>query len=265
MNNSIKNYTPFDLTRLRDLLGDLAGRFDVDHIVSCDSTNSQLLERATRGAPLGTAVVADIQTAGRGRRGRVWQSAPGHSLTFSLLWRFPDRFSLAGLSLAVGVAVARALERCGVDGLALKWPNDIILDGRKLGGVLVEVAFDERGAAAVMGIGINLKSHPSWSNLEQPVACLQDANCFAGREALLAFILGELAIVMDSFSRDSFAALRDDWLARHAYQDLPVKINAESRQLIGICRGVDGEGALLLESESGGLSVMNGDVTLRGA
>ena len=126
--------------RLRTLLGAAAGRFDVDSLAECASTNTELLARAERGAPSGSVLVADRQTAGRGSRGRTWQSSPGASLTFSLLWRFTDGVhGLAGLSLAVGVAVIRALAACGAHGVMLKWPNDILLDEAKLGGILVEL------------------------------------------------------------------------------------------------------------------------------
>src|SRR5574343_1391221 len=106
--------TLIDPVLLKSRLGSLAGRFDVDALAECDSTNSELMRRADRGAPSGTVIVADRQSAGRGRRGRSWLSAPESSLTFSLLWRFngpPGQ--LAGLSLAVGVALARSLERLG--------------------------------------------------------------------------------------------------------------------------------------------------------
>jgi biotin-[acetyl-CoA-carboxylase] ligase BirA-like protein len=134
-----------------------ARRFDIDVLDSCDSTNAVLLARAEAGAPSGTVVIANEQTAGRGRRGRSWFASRGDSLTFSLLWRFAPGTAPAGLSLAVGLAVAQALEKVGAGGTALKWPNDILKDGRKLGGILVELL---PGAphAAVIGIGINL--HP---------------------------------------------------------------------------------------------------------
>src|SRR5574343_282957 len=107
-----------DPARIKPLLGTLAGRFDLDSLDTCDSTSSELLRRADRGAPGGTVLVADEQTAGRGRRGRAWLSAPADSLTFSLLWRFTgDPLRLSGLSLAVGVALARALERLGAQGV----------------------------------------------------------------------------------------------------------------------------------------------------
>ena len=110
-----------DPGRLQALLGVACGRFDVDALAECESTSSLLLERASHGTPAGSVVVADRQHGGRGRRGRSWLSSPDASLTFSLLWRFEGGVEhLAGLSLAVGVAVARALAACGARSIALK-------------------------------------------------------------------------------------------------------------------------------------------------
>jgi BirA family biotin operon repressor/biotin-[acetyl-CoA-carboxylase] ligase len=118
-----------DPVLLKPRLGHLAGRFDVDAVDECDSTSSELMRRADRGAPAGTVVVADRQSAGRGRRGRTWLSSPEASLTFSLLWRFPGPASrLSGLSLAVGLGLAQALEGLGVSGVRLKWPNDVLIE-----------------------------------------------------------------------------------------------------------------------------------------
>ena len=119
--------TLIDPVILKTRLGTWAGRFDVDALAECDSTSSELLRRAEKGAPAGTVIVADQQSAGRGRRGRQWLSAPEASLTFSLLWRFSGPASqLSGLSLAVGVGLARGLERLGAQGVCLKWPNDVL-------------------------------------------------------------------------------------------------------------------------------------------
>ena len=262
--------TLLDPILLQARLGLAAGRFDVDALAACDSTSSELMRRAEGGAPSGTVVVADRQAAGRGRRGRAWLSDPAGSLTFSLLWRFalrPDR--LAGLSLAVGVALARALERLGADGVRLKWPNDVLLataDGyAKLAGILVEVTSDRRGAAAVIGIGLNLQ--PPAGDLPQPAAGLGQALAAPPeRHAVLAAILGELAGVLDAFAVDGFAGQKSAWLERHAWQDRRVRLLGEGGAMQdGICRGVDDDGALLLDTGGSVERVFSGDVSLRAA
>ena len=136
--------TLIDPVLLKGRLGILAGRFNVDALDECDSSSSELMRRAAHGVPDGTVIVADKQTAGRGRRGRNWLSSPESSLTFSVLWRFSgNAASLSGLSLAVGVGLARAMESLGAAGVCLKWPNDVLLrsgDGfAKLAGVLIGV------------------------------------------------------------------------------------------------------------------------------
>lgn len=256
-----------DLTLLRQALGPMAGRFDVDAVDSCDSTNARLLERAAAGAPSGSVLVADRQSAGRGRRGRPWVSSPEDSLTFSLLWRWSaDPARLAGLSLAVGLALARALESLGARGLGLKWPNDLLFRGAagdaKLAGILVELAADRRGMQVVIGIGLNLRA-PQVS--EQIVAGLADCcPALPERHQLLAALLAELALTLELFAREGFLPLRSDWQVRHLWQDQAVCL-LEAGQLLaqGLCRGVDAEGALLLETAAGQQRFLAGDLSLR--
>lgn len=259
-------------------LGVAARRFDIDVLPRCDSTNVVLLSRAEAGAPSGTVVIAEEQTAGRGRRGRTWFSRPGDSLTFSLLWRFAPGTAPAGLSLAVGVAVARAVQRIGAGApcvrgnplrgqtTTLKWPNDILKDGRKLGGILVELV---PGAphAAVIGIGINLRLPVGMPEDVRAAAAAIDAPDGAlDQNDLLAALLGELLITLEIFSTGSFAAIRSEWMARHAFQDVCVNFASDfGPPSAGICRGVDNDGALLLEVDGRVERILSGEVSLRSA
>ena len=126
-----------------------------DHL---ESTNSYLMKKISSGLAHASCVVANLQTKGRGRRGRSWQAGLGASLTFSLLWRFQCGASaLSGLSLAVGVALIRALHSLGITQAQLKWPNDVLIGREKLAGILIELQGDMEGpSAAVIGVGINL-------------------------------------------------------------------------------------------------------------
>jgi len=259
-----------DPARLKPLLGTLAGRFDVDSLDGCDSTSSELLRRADGGAPGGTVVVADSQSAGRGRRGRHWLSAPADSLTFSLLWRFSgSAMALAGLSLAVGVAVAEALEGLGATGVRLKWPNDVLLEREgefaKLAGILVELAGDRRGTQAVIGIGLNLRA-PAGA-LPQPAAGLAEAlPALPDRHVLLAEMLLALASVLERFEAGGFAALQSAWQRRHAWQDQPVRLLQDDvLEGEGVCLGADADGALLVETPVCIKRFLSGDVSLRRA
>lgn len=260
-----------DPARLRPLLGPLAARFDVDALAEATSSNDLLLDRAARGAPSGSVLVVDRQTAGRGRRGRNWASSPEDSLTFSLLWRFagpPGR--VAGLSLAVGAGLACGLEALGARGVCLKWPNDVLWrdgdDFRKLSGVLVELASDSRSVSAVIGVGLNLRPPPA-GTLPQPAAgLLQTAARQTERHAVLAALLTALAGALDRFAGEGFAGLRAEWLRRHAWQDESVVLHEDgSTPLAGRCRGVDDDGALLIETAGGLQRVFSGDVSLRRA
>lgn len=260
--------TLIDPVLLKSRLGPLAGRFDVDALAECDSTSSELMRRADRGAPSGTVIVADRQSAGRGRRGRSWLSSPESSLTFSVLWRFPGNAAgLSGLSLAVGVALARALDSLGATGVRLKWPNDVLLaaDGEfaKLAGILIELTSDRRGTQAIVGIGLNLAA-PSEALL-QPVAGLADAGVAVDRHTVLAAILSELAGVLDAFAGQGFAGLKAAWQGYHAWQDQPVHILGEEQTLSGRCLGVDADGSLLLDTGEGIERIFSGDVSLRRA
>jgi BirA family biotin operon repressor/biotin-[acetyl-CoA-carboxylase] ligase len=260
-----------DPVLLKTRLGELAGRFDVDALAACDSTSSELMRRADAGAPAGTVVVADRQTAGRGRRGRSWSSSPECSLTFSVLWRFagsPAR--LGGLSLAIGVALAQALETLGARGIGLKWPNDVLLTTAnggyaKLAGVLVELVSGPRGCQAVIGIGLNL-AQPA-EELAQPAAGLVQAGLAAtDRHTVLAAILRELATVLDCFAESGVTALRADWQSRHVWQERPVQVLGEGEEpLAGLCLGVDADGALLLRTAAGVQRIYSGEVSLRPA
>lgn len=255
-----------DLSQIKSLLGAAAPRIDVDALPVCESTSSVLLARAEAGAPSGSVIVCESQTAGRGRRGRSWIAPAGGSLAFSLLWRFaPGSQPPMGLSLAVGVALARALENLGLRGASLKWPNDVLLGTRKLAGILVELAPSRnRSVAVVIGIGVNLALPDAFpeaiaatdlaSNLAQPPS----------RPEVLAAVLRELVIVLDAFQSGGFSALRADWLARHAHQDQPVRLLDEhAPTLEGLCRGVAEDGALLLETEGGISRILVGEVSLR--
>lgn len=255
---------------LKTRLGSLAGRFDLDALDECDSTSSELMRRAERGAPAGTVIVADRQSAGRGRRGRSWLSAAESGLTFSLLWRFSVPLArLSGLSLAVGVALAQALENLGAAGVCLKWPNDVLLHDAqgyaKLAGILIELSSDRRGTQAIIGIGLNLQAPEG--DLTQPAAGLSQAlSGSPDRHVVLAAILAALAEVLDVFAVDGFVGLKSEWQQRNAWQGQAVQILAEAAApLSGICLGVDADGALLLQTSAGLERIFSGDVSLRRA
>jgi BirA family biotin operon repressor/biotin-[acetyl-CoA-carboxylase] ligase len=211
-------------------LGPAASRVRLTILDEVDSTSTRLGSLAQAGAPAGTCVVAEYQHSGRGRRGRPWQAGLGASLTFSLLWRFEQGAGhLAGLSLAVAVAVARALERCGVSGVGVKWPNDLVSDWKKLSGILVETSGEMLGpTTAIIGVGLNYRLGDALlGRIDQPATDI--ASCAAvlpSRNALLAALLAELLPALERFGRDGFPAFRSEWRDRHAYAGRRVSVLA---------------------------------------
>lgn len=234
----------------------------VEWRAECASTNTLLREQAEAGAPSGKVLVADRQTAGRGRCGRAWLSSPGESLTFSVLFRGKPVETLSGLSLAVGLALLQALEKLGARALSLKWPNDLLCrkNGKdaKLAGVLIECA----GDAVIIGIGLNLKS---FDLPEQATAGLSDClDTPASPPALLAAIVRELDFMWADFVVRGFAPLRDAWQARHAGQGKSVRLVENGRVLAeGRYLGVDDNGALRLAAADGEQIFWAGDLSLR--
>ena len=249
-------------------LGEDAGRFDIEVVPQAASSNTLLLQRAALGAPGGSVVAVELQSAGRGRLGRAWHSGLGNALTFSLLWRFDCGLNaLSGLSLTVGVAILRALDKAGALGVALKWPNDVVCAQGKLGGVLIEAQGDMLGpSAVVIGIGLNcLLPEPLAQRIDQP-ACALDELCaeLPERNRLLALLLGELATVLGQFGEGGFAPLRDEWERRHIHRDQPVELHlADGSVVAGIARGVGDGGELRLETAQGMRSFNSGEVGVR--
>ncbi|MDP4029078.1 MAG: biotin--[acetyl-CoA-carboxylase] ligase [Gallionella sp.] len=246
-------------------LGDAAGQFDIGILPQATSSNTLLMQRAGQdaangGAPSGSVLAVELQTAGRGRMGRAWHAGLGSTLTFSLLWRFDCGLNaLSGLSLAVGVAIARALDGLGAQDVRLKWPNDIFADtsatGSKLGGVLIEAQGDMLGpSAVVIGIGLNcsLPDHLA-GRIDQPAAALEEiCRDMPTRNRLLAAILQELAGALRQFAQSGFAAFGDEWQRYHIYRDMPIQLRmADGSVVTGVARGVGAGGELRLETAQG--------------
>jgi len=244
---------------------------DLKVIVSTASTNADLIARARIGAPPRAVLRAAMrQTAGRGRDNRAWHGSDTGSLLFSLAlsWR-SDPAASAAVTLAGGLAIAQCLHAHGVD-VQLKWPNDVLLGGRKLAGILTQMADDPRGARTlVIGMGLNLVLDPAQRlAIEQPVAEL--AECF-GREALLAarelWLARFAAAMIDAarrFDECGFAALRPRYNAWLAFLGQQVILQAtDQAPLSGIVRGVDDQGRLLLECEDGLRALISGEMSLR--
>jgi BirA family biotin operon repressor/biotin-[acetyl-CoA-carboxylase] ligase len=258
-----------DAATVTRFLGD-AAPFNVEIVDDVDSTNTCLLERARAGAPHASVVAAEMQRAGRGRMNRPWHAPVGGALVFSVLWRFAlGASALAALSLAVGLAVVRMLEREGAADAGLKWPNDVLWRGRKIAGILIEMQGDALGpSAVVIGIGINVcLGAAADARIDQPAVDLATACArVVDRNALLAALLTELNTVLLEFERAGFQPLREEWQRRHVHQARNVRLTLPGgAHESGVARGVDGDGALLIETARGMRRFHSGDVSLRAA
>jgi BirA family biotin operon repressor/biotin-[acetyl-CoA-carboxylase] ligase len=257
-----------DAAAIRQHLGDEALQIEI--LDSASSSNALLLQRSAQGAPSGSVLAVEWQTAGRGRLGRSWHSGLGDALTFSVLWRFGGGLAtLSGLSLAVGVAMVRALHELGVTEAGLKWPNDVLLDEGKLAGILIEAQGDMLGpSAVVIGIGINLEVPDSLrERVEQKVSDLGAHPAVRGeRNQVLAVSLRHLAAVLRSFAQGGFASLRDEWERHHVHQGRSVRLLLpDGTQVTGTAGGVTDEGVLRLLGGSGERLFNAGEVSLRSA
>lgn len=233
-----------------------------------ESTNSLLLKSIVQGEGHGRCLVVEMQTHGRGRRGRSWQSALGGSLSFSVLWQFNVGVSqLSGLSLAVGVALARALRELGVSDIQLKWPNDVLHGYHKLGGVLIELQGDALGpSATVVGVGLNYRLSAHVKNrIDQAVIDLCSIKSdIASRNQILGVTLRHLSEVLSIFAQQGFRVLRQEWLKLHAYQDKPVTLRMpDGSEIPGVVRDVSEEGILILDTASGERRFGSGEISLR--
>ena len=269
-----QSLTLLDEPAVLEAIGEQHALFNVQIPPQLDSTNTYLMQQAAKGAQNATCVVAELQTKGRGRRGRTWQAGLGAGLTFSLLWRFEcGAAGLSGLSLAVGVALMRALREFGLAAAQLKWPNDVLVaqDNQyvKLAGILIELQGDMEGpSAAVIGIGINLNLPQQLrEHIDQPVTDLHTTlSTHIDSSQLLGVTLKHLGAVLSTFEQNGFEPLRDEWTQAHAYHQQEVRLlMADGRELHGKVTGVAADGVLLVQTGQGEQRFSSGEISLRGA
>jgi BirA family transcriptional regulator, biotin operon repressor / biotin---[acetyl-CoA-carboxylase] ligase len=250
-------------------LGVHSEAYELCIVDSSESTNTALLEQAVTGAPGGLVLAAELQTRGRGRRGRTWHTGLGGALTFSVLWRFEQGAgSLAGLGLAVGVALVRALRSLGVDDAMLKWPNDVLVRYQKLAGTLVEIQGDVLGPSlAVVGIGLNFQlDDATRGRIDQAVTDLIATGAPRDRNRTLGRVLAHLAEVLQAFSTHGFGPLRREWESYHVYAARPVTLRLpDGAREEGTVAGVSDDGALLLQTGAGLRRFHSGEVSLSAA
>nr|WP_035482865.1 bifunctional biotin--[acetyl-CoA-carboxylase] ligase/biotin operon repressor BirA [Gallaecimonas xiamenensis] len=229
------------------------------------STNDVL--KAEKAPPNGAVVLAECQTAGRGRRGQNWVSPFGAHLYFSLFWQMDSRHAaLQGLSLVAGVAVANAINATLGDAVRLKWPNDIYHNGRKLGGILVELVGQANGPVnIIIGVGLNVAMPlDAARQVDQPWTDLQQIyNRLVDRTELANQVISRLRDALATFSEKGLAAFVDDWNRLDCFWGQAVVLKNEQSQQVGICRGIESDGALLLEAGGQVSRIYGGELSMR--
>lgn len=243
----------------------------VEVMSSIESTNSYLLSQKASSLFAGKIVIAEMQTSGKGRRGRTWQSPFGRNIYLSLGWRVTEGISaLEGLSLAVGVVIVQILNNLAVRDIELKWPNDLIWRGRKLGGILIELDGDLSGDCnVVVGVGLNVDmSDQDYQAIDQPWVDLKEIALESGcnpldRTDLASQLIVALVDAVSTYSEKGFEEYQDAWNAHNYSKNKEITITSGQSSVSGIHRGVSETGALILETQ-GQITLHNGgELSLR--
>lgn len=241
---------------------------DITVLWEVDSTNRFLTQQANNHAATGMTCLAETQSSGRGRRGRSWVSPLGGNIYLSQLWRFnTGPANLSGLSLAAAIAVVRVIRQFGIAQAGLKWPNDILVDGKKVAGILLEMHGESNGPTnVIVGIGINIRMpNRAAEQIDQPYTSLGEIMASGvERNKLAAQLISQLLYVYNLFSEQGFAAFIEEWCAMDVFRNQRIQLQLPAGNISGINRGVDQSGALRLEHEGQISSYPSGELSLRG-
>ncbi len=258
-----------DQSKISRLLS-VQSKEEIQHIelqTITDSTNLMALRNINEQRH-GALYLTEYQNAGRGRRGRAWVGGLASNLYFSLMWRFSGgAAALEGLSLLVGLSVVQGLAKLGVNNTQLKWPNDLLHQGKKFAGILLEMQGDASGdISVVIGVGLNVAMKVDQFNdqIEQPWTDIETiCDRTIDRNNLLATIVNQLVTNLHQFSDHRFKPFKELWEQHHVYQDSFVRLLMGDKEIEGICRGVNEQGALLLERYGKVEVYHGGEISLR--
>ncbi|MDR8526016.1 MULTISPECIES: bifunctional biotin--[acetyl-CoA-carboxylase] ligase/biotin operon repressor BirA [Shewanella] len=251
-----------DETKLKQQIANRCFYFD-----EIPSTNAFILKHAEELVS-GDICVAEYQSAGRGRRGRVWVSPYGCHLYFSMFWQFPQGMAQAmGLSLVVACSIVSVLKQLGVKDVGVKWPNDIYLENRKLAGVLIEMnGQTDSECNLVIGIGLNMAmSEQHAAMIDQPWSDLVGQDAMPDKTELLVLLQKQLQRDLSVFQGSGLSAFSQRWRDADLFDGRQVKLLMGQEEVLGVCRGVDEQGAILLETDAGLQSFIGGEISLRKA
>lgn len=224
------------------------------------STNADLMNEREH-LVTGDTILAEIQTQGRTRRGGKWLTSIGSNIMLSMAFQFPSLQSLLGFSLAVGVSCVTALEMLGVRGLKLKWPNDILVNGKKLCGILIEsLSLGSEGVFAIVGIGLNVHKSPMIDQqIDCPYTCIDDLGINLTRNDICISLINELKYSVNDFRRAGLEPFLEQWVRHDALLGAFVEMEISAhRRVAGKVLGVSNLGELILESNSGRIAIRTG-------
>ena len=246
---------------LGPVAADLFTQFTV--LPTVDSTNDWLWRQYETATIHGMVCLADQQTAGRGRGDRVWTSTAGSNLTFSFGWSPDAALDLGGLSLIIGRSLVRALRSVGVDSVGLKWPNDLLVAGGKLGGVLTEIRCRGNTRTCVIGVGINVALDAEDTGLiDRPWCDLMSLGVTLERNDLLAVCLNQLALDIEDYN-DSLQQIVSEWPSLSVHYKELVDLHLGNKTITGVDLGIDELGRLLIKSDDGVHAFAVGETSLR--
>lgn len=214
----------------------------------------------------GDLCVAEYQSAGRGRRGRTWVSPYGHHLYFSQFWSFPQGMAQAmGLSLVVACSLVEVLKSFGVDNIGVKWPNDIYLNYKKLAGILIEMSGQaDSECQLIIGIGVNMAmSEDQGKGIDQPWSDLSSLTDMPNKTDLVIALHKQLKRDIQLFEREGLAAFKTRWQQADLFHGKEIRLLMGENHVDGICRGLDEQGAVLLETADGIQAYIGGEISLR--
>ena len=231
------------------------------------STNTLARQYAEKFDASGWVILAEEQQEGRGRRGKSWVSPYGCNLYLSIVWGFSGGVKeIEGLSLAIGVSILRGLKICGAENIQLKWPNDLMHQKKKIGGILLEIVGDPSGyCQVIIGIGINVNMPENFSkSINKPWTNANKLlNPEVGRNKLAGVLIDQLLLLLESYKKIGFLSYKNEWLAHDAFIGKRVELIMMNNTIDGIVQGVDNSGALILKVNGITKTFSGGEISLR--
>ncbi|CAM3211015.1 bifunctional biotin--[acetyl-CoA-carboxylase] ligase/biotin operon repressor BirA [Vibrio rarus] len=255
---------PLDLMNQQLLRDQLCTPIEVIPVI--DSTNQHMLNQ--KELPSGSVCVAEYQTQGRGRRGREWVSPFGTNIYYSMYWRLEAGLPAAmGISLVIGLALVDALEQLGVQGLKLKWPNDVYHNNKKLAGILVELSGQAGDAAnLVIGIGLNVSMPEQVQGINQPWTSLKEiSDKKHQRNDIVVVMTNALQSAISLYEQEGLQPFLAQWNQYDNFIDQPIKLIMGHKEVVGVCKGINQQGALLLDTGNEIEAFIGGEISVRSA